>query len=58
MIGKDPETLPTRLFNSYKKHLNLADVWKNKEPGVELIYIETKLKRYSFSQAFLLRLLS
>jgi len=42
MIGKDPEALPTRLFESYKKHLNLADVWKNKEPGVELIYIDYK----------------
>jgi tetratricopeptide (TPR) repeat protein len=42
MIGKDPETLPTRLFEAYKKQLYVADVWKKKEPGVELIYIEYK----------------
>jgi len=42
MIGKDPETLPTRLFEAYKKQLSLVDVWKNKEPGVELIYIDYK----------------
>lgn len=42
MIGKDPETLPMRLFEAYKKHLNIVDVWKNKEPGVELMYIDYK----------------
>ncbi len=42
MIGKDPETLPMRLFESYKKQLSLVDVWKNKEPGVELIYVDYK----------------
>jgi len=42
MIGKDPETLPTRLFEAYKKHLNQVEIWKNKEPGVELIYLNYK----------------
>ncbi|WP_084205827.1 alkaline phosphatase family protein [Psychroserpens mesophilus] len=42
MIGKDPEVLPTRLFDAYKKHLNQVEVWKDKEPGVELIYINYK----------------
>jgi hypothetical protein len=40
MIGKDPETLPTGLFESYKKHLNQVEGWKDREPGVELIYLE------------------
>ncbi|HMB99822.1 MAG TPA: tetratricopeptide repeat protein, partial [Flavobacteriaceae bacterium] len=39
MIGKDPETLPTRLFEAYKKHLNQVEIWKDKEPGVELVYL-------------------
>ncbi|WP_052467114.1 alkaline phosphatase family protein [Psychroserpens damuponensis] len=42
MIGKDPETLPTRLFETYKKHLHQVDVWKDKEPSVELIYVDYK----------------
>lgn len=39
MIGKDPENLPTRLFDAYKRHLNQVAIWKDKEPHVELIYI-------------------
>ena len=39
MIGKDPETLPTRLFEAYKKHLKQVEIWKNREPGVELMYL-------------------
>jgi predicted AlkP superfamily phosphohydrolase/phosphomutase/tetratricopeptide (TPR) repeat protein len=42
MIGKDTATLPVRLFESYKKHLNLVEIWKKKEPGVELIYVNYK----------------
>ena len=42
MIGKDPNTLPTRLFEAYKKHLNVVETWKTKEPGVELIYVNYK----------------
>jgi predicted AlkP superfamily phosphohydrolase/phosphomutase/tetratricopeptide (TPR) repeat protein len=40
MIGKDPETLPTRLFEAYQQHLNQVAIWKDKEPHVELIYID------------------
>nr|WP_321232709.1 alkaline phosphatase family protein [uncultured Psychroserpens sp.] len=42
MIGKDPENLPTRLFDAYKKHLNQVETWKNQEPSVELIYVNYK----------------
>jgi len=42
MIGKNPEVLPTKLFQAYNKHLKQVEVWKNKEPGVELIYINYK----------------
>jgi hypothetical protein len=39
MIGKNPDILPVNLFEAYKKHLNQVETWKNKEPGVELIYV-------------------
>ncbi|MGJ8592003.1 MAG: alkaline phosphatase family protein [Aquaticitalea sp.] len=42
MIGKDPDTLPTKLIHSYKKHLNMVEEWKDREPGVELIYLDYK----------------
>ncbi len=42
MIGKDTEVLPLKLFDAYKKQLNQVDVWKEKEPGVELIYVNYK----------------
>ena len=42
MIGKDPETLPTKIIDSFKKHLNQVEVWKDREPGVELIYLDYK----------------
>jgi len=42
MIGKDPKTLPLTLFEAYKKILKQVDIWKDKEPGVELIYIDYK----------------
>ncbi len=42
MIGKDPDTLPTRLFESYKKQLKQVETWKEREPGVELIYLYYK----------------
>jgi len=40
MIGKDPEAFPTKLFETYKKHLNHVSMWKDKEPHVELIYVD------------------
>ena len=42
MIGKDPDTLPTRLFETFKKQLNQVETWKQKEPSVELIYVNYK----------------
>ena len=42
MIGKDTETFPVKLFNSYVRHLEVIDSWKEKEPGVELIYVDYK----------------
>ncbi len=42
MIGKDPENLPINLLESYRKHLHQVETWKEKEPGVELIYLDYK----------------
>lgn len=42
MIGKDPNVFPVRLYNSYKKQLEAIEVWKNLEPGVEIIYVDYK----------------
>jgi len=40
MIGKDPNTIPVKLYNSYHEQLKQVEVWKEKEPGVELIYVD------------------
>jgi tetratricopeptide (TPR) repeat protein len=42
MIGRNPDTLPFSLFNSFKKQLKQVEIWKNKEPGVELLYVNYK----------------
>ncbi|HLT32710.1 MAG TPA: alkaline phosphatase family protein [Aquaticitalea sp.] len=42
MIGKDPNTLPIKLMDAYQSHLNQVEIWKEKEPGVELIYVNYK----------------
>jgi len=42
MIGKNPDILPFNLFEAYNKQLNQVEIWKNKEPGVELIYLDYK----------------
>ncbi|MGJ8667309.1 MAG: alkaline phosphatase family protein [Patiriisocius sp.] len=42
MIGKSPDTLPVKLLNAYQEQLNQIEVWKNKEPGVEIIFIDYK----------------
>ena len=42
MLGKNPENLPVHLFQAYQKHLNQVEVWKEKEPNVELIYLDYK----------------
>lgn len=42
MIGKNTEDLRLGLLESYDKQLKKVDIWKDKEPGVELIYINYK----------------
>lgn len=42
MIGKSTDILPVSLFNSYQEQLNHIEVWKEREPGVELIYVDYK----------------
>lgn len=42
MLRKDTDTFPVQLFNSYRKHLEVVNSWKENEPGVELIYLDYK----------------
>ncbi len=42
MIGKNPDTFPVKLYNSFVEQLKTIEKWKEKEPGVELIYIDYK----------------
>lgn len=42
MRGKDPDTLPIHLFDSYKKLLENVKIWDDKEPGVEMVYLNYK----------------
>jgi hypothetical protein len=42
MIGKNPDVLPVKLFEAYNKQLSQVETWKQKEPGVELIYVNYK----------------
>ncbi|QNJ96954.1 alkaline phosphatase family protein [Constantimarinum furrinae] len=42
MIGKDTNTIPVKLYNAYWEQLSAVEVWKDKEPGVELIYVDYK----------------
>ena len=42
MIGKNPDILPIKLLEAYKKQLKQVEVWKDKEPSVELIYVDYK----------------
>lgn len=39
MIGKDPDTLPLKLLQAFENQLRTIELWKNNEPGVELLYI-------------------
>lgn len=39
MRGKDPDTLPVRLLESFHKLVKTVDLWKNRETGVDLIYV-------------------
>lgn len=51
MIGKDPETFPVKLYNKYIELLNQVEVWKEKEPGVELIYLNYTDALYNTKEA-------
>ena len=42
MRGKSTDTLPTHLFEAFKKQLLSVENWKNTEPNVELIYLDYK----------------
>ena len=42
MIGKNQDVLPIKLFEVYNKQLNQVETWKQKEPSVELIYVDYK----------------
>lgn len=42
MIGKNTDVLPLKLFEAYQKQLQQVEIWKNKEPSVEMIYLDYK----------------
>ena len=42
MQGKDDNAFPVKLVEAYHKLLNSVKVWKNREPGVEMIYVNYK----------------
>ena len=39
MRGKDPDTLSVKLLESYNKLLKRVELWRGKEPGVEVLYV-------------------
>lgn len=42
MIGKNTDILPLKLFEAFQNQLKQVEIWKNKEPGVEIIYLDYK----------------
>ncbi|NRR93275.1 alkaline phosphatase family protein [Winogradskyella undariae] len=46
MIGKDVDVFPVKLYETYKKHLKQVETWKDREPSVELIYVDYKESLY------------
>ncbi|MEY8848013.1 alkaline phosphatase family protein [Psychroserpens sp. XS_ASV72] len=42
MIGRNQDVLPVELFEAFNKQLKFVETWKNKEPGVELMYLNYK----------------
>lgn len=40
MVGKNTDVLPVSLLHAYQDQLNNIEIWKEKEPGVELIYVD------------------
>lgn len=39
MKGRDPETLPLSLIESYDRLLKKVEIWEGQEPGVEILYV-------------------
>lgn len=39
MIGKDPDTFSIKFYNAYQRQLNTIEKWKQREPNIELIYL-------------------
>ncbi len=42
MVGKNPDIIPLKLHNAFVTQLKNVESWKDKEPGVELIYVDYK----------------
>ncbi|MDT0555777.1 alkaline phosphatase family protein [Patiriisocius hiemis] len=42
MTKKNPDIFPVKIHNSYVRLLNNIENWKEKEPGVEIIYVDYK----------------
>jgi predicted AlkP superfamily phosphohydrolase/phosphomutase/tetratricopeptide (TPR) repeat protein len=40
MRRKDPNVLPIKLYNSYREILKFVNAWKDRQPGVEIIYLD------------------
>ncbi len=40
MIGKNPDILPVKLIENYTKHLQQINSWKDKEPHIEMLFID------------------
>ena len=42
MIGKNPDNLPINIYNAFQKQLETIEKWKDREPHIELIYVDYK----------------
>ena len=40
MTGKDPDVLPVKLYNAYVRQLEIVKIWQEKEPGVEIVFVD------------------
>ncbi|NND88074.1 MAG: tetratricopeptide repeat protein, partial [Flavobacteriaceae bacterium] len=40
MLGKNPDTLPVKIYNAFHTQLQTVARWKEREPGVELLYVD------------------
>ena len=39
MLGKDPSVISASVANAFTKEIEKVDVWANKEPNVDILYI-------------------